>query len=137
MMHLVMHLQAPTGASAAAPLMYLVGNKSDLGHLRRVTQESHDAFIASRRMAGGFLVSARTGDGVMLAMYTAAAAVAGVALSAVDRAEAERVVAVVVRHGGADDSRRTADADSIEAEDAAAAAAQRERRNRRCACIIS
>lgn len=128
-------------AEAKPPLIYLVGNKCDLVHLRRVTPADHLAFMTSNGLAGGFFVSARTGDGVLLAMYSAAAAVTGVELSAVDRAEAEKVVTVIVARGDDADARRTADADKIEAEDAAAAAAQRDRRARPqdrggCGCAV-
>jgi Ras-related protein Rab-28 len=110
------------------PLAFLVGNKADLVHLRKVTPEAHDAFISSRRLDGGFFISARSGDNVLTAFYKAAAAHLGVELTQAELAATEKVLGVTVaasRDG--EEERRTAMADAIEQEDAAAEARKRGR----------
>jgi Ras-related protein Rab-28 len=115
---------AGAGAAAApaarAPAMYLVGNKVDLAHLRAVPAAAHDALVASARLEGGFFVSARSGEGVVTAFYTAAARVLGFVLTEHELALTQRVLGVVVSEGT--DEARTAWADAIEREDAAAQA---------------
>lgn len=106
----------------AAPAIYLVGNKVDLEQLRRVSDNMHDKFIAEHGLAGGFLVSARSGEGVLTAFYACAAAWLGVEPSAMEMELTKAVLTVrVAAAGGADDARLPG-ADEIEAADAAAMA---------------
>ena len=53
--------------------VFLVGNKKDLEHRREVTQEAHEDFIAKHALAGGFLVSAKSGESVLRSFTFAAA----------------------------------------------------------------
>jgi Ras-related protein Rab-28 len=116
----------PAGSSGdgarAAPAIYLVGNKVDLEQLRRVSDNMHDKFIAEHGLTGGFLVSARSGEGVLTAFYACAAAWLGVEPSAMEMELTKAVLTVrVAAAGGADDARLPG-ADEIEAADAAAMA---------------
>jgi Ras-related protein Rab-28 len=119
-------LREPEGAEDAsvgvgAPV-YLLGNKVDLGTAyRRVTETMHQAFIESNGLQGGFLVSARSGEGVLTAFYSAAAAFLGVSLTALELELTEKVLAVTVAAPGGSDDARLPGADKIEAEDRAAA----------------
>jgi GTPase SAR1 family protein len=107
---------------ARAPRMYLVGNKADLVHLRKVSPESHDGFISRHALGGGFFISARSGDNVLTAFYKAAAAHLGVELTQAELAATEKVLGVTVARADGDDEGRTAEADAIEREDAEAEA---------------
>lgn len=52
-------------------LVYLVANKIDLISLRQVSEKQQDAFIRQNDLAGGFYVSAKTGDNLVKAFYHA------------------------------------------------------------------
>jgi Ras-related protein Rab-28 len=118
---------AAAGGDARAPSIYLVGNKVDLQQLRRVTEKMHEKFIADNALAGGFLVSARSGENVLTAFYACAAAWLGVEPSAMELELTKAVLTVrVAAAGGADDARLPG-ADEIEAADAAAMAAAEKR----------
>jgi len=124
---------AAEDAPARAPAIYLVGNKVDLEQLRRVSEKTHEKFIADNALAGGFLVSARSGEGVLTAFYACAAAWLGVEPSAMELELTKAVLTVrVAAAGGADDARLPG-ADEIEAADAAAMAAAGKRR----CCAVS
>ena len=107
-------------AGSAAPV-YLLGNKVDLEHLRRVTDNMHDQFIRANGLRGGFLISARSGENVLTAFYAAAADHLGVTLSALELELTAKVLAVTVAARGGSDEARLPGADAIEAEDRAAA----------------
>ena len=131
---------APAGAAAGgeppprAPAIYLVGNKVDLEPLRRVSEKMHEKFVADHGLAGGFFVSARSGEGVLTAFYACAAAWLGVEPSAMEMELTRAVLTVrVAAAGGADDARLPG-ADEIEAADAAAMAAASARRG---CCAVS
>ena len=109
-------------APPAPPAIYLLGNKVDLEQFRCVTEKMHDAFVAAHGLAGGFLVSARSGEGVLSAFYACAAAWLGVEPSAMEMELTRAVLSVrVAARGGADEARLPG-ADAVEAEDAAAMA---------------
>jgi len=110
----------PTGPRAG-PAIYLVGNKVDLEHLRRVSERMHARFIADNDLVGGYLISARSGENVLTAFYTAAAAFLGLTLSALELELTEKVLTVTVAAKGGSDDARLPGADAIEAADKAAA----------------
>lgn len=105
------------GSPTPSPTLYLVGNKCDLAHLRRVSEADHDAFIAEHGLAGGFLVSARSGDRLLASFYAAAAAIANVPCSSAELESHARVVTASVASDSAEDAERTSIADQIERED--------------------
>lgn len=45
---------AAAGPASSAPVVFLLGNKVDLMHLRKVTEDQHNAFIRRNRLAGEF-----------------------------------------------------------------------------------
>jgi Ras-related protein Rab-28 len=101
------------------PLLFLLGNKVDLPHLRKVSPEQHDQFIRQKKLSGGFLVSARTGENVLTAFYAAVAKAKGMDLTSDELAFTEKVVAASVTAGDGDEGRREGWED-IEKEDRAA-----------------
>lgn len=107
------------GPTAKPPLVFLAGNKMDLEHLRRVTSLMHDRFLEEHRLAGGFYISAQSGENVLTVFCKAAAAVAGITLTAGELSMTRKVLSVSVA-AGAEDKGRTKIADDIEAEDAEA-----------------
>lgn len=112
-------LAASRGSEAAvAPHIYLVGNKVDLPHLRKVSADDHAAFIAVNKLQGGFFVSARTGEGVFTAFFTAAAARCGMTLSDTEIEFTRKVLTAPV--DATEDAARLPGADDIEREDMAA-----------------
>mmetsp|Transcript_8535 Transcript_8535/g.18364 ORF Transcript_8535/g.18364 Transcript_8535/m.18364 type:complete len:207 (-) Transcript_8535:139-759(-) len=88
------------------PLLALLGNKSDMGHLRAVRSEQHAAFADENAMRP-FLVSAKTGDNVSAAFFRIASELAGVAVSKPEVDVVTKVVRaeVVARPMGASDER--------------------------------
>lgn len=87
------------GERPRVPQMFLVGNKIDLQHLRRVPESDHDKFIAENELAGGFFVSARTGDQLTRTFYDAAGKSIGMSLSEYELSFFDRVVAAEVTVG--------------------------------------
>ncbi|KAF4745235.1 hypothetical protein FOZ62_013214, partial [Perkinsus olseni] len=78
-------VEGATGSLAAEagmnpPLLFLMGNKDDLGHMRMVSRDKHSGLCLDRKTSGDFLVSAKTGDEVSTAFYQVAAKLAGIAL---------------------------------------------------------
>jgi Ras-related protein Rab-28 len=120
---------AAAGQVEGRPSLFLVGNKADLIHLRQVTQETHDSFVDTNRLDGGFLVSASNGDRVTRSFYEAAGKASGNALSDHDLSFHDSVVGVTTaaaaRIGSASDKDATttaaqqAELDRIAAEDEA------------------
>ena len=99
-------------------MLYLLANKVDLPHLRKVTPDAHAKFIRDHALTGGFEVSARTGESVLTAFFTAAAKYTGVDLTPTEIAATEKVVAVsVAAPAGGEEEARRAGADDIERED--------------------
>ena len=113
--------EAAAPASASHAPTYLLGNKVDLEHLRRVTENMHDRFVREHGLRGGFLISARSGENVLTAFYSATADFLGVTLSALELELTARVLAVTVAAPGGSNEARLPGADAIEAEDRAAA----------------
>jgi Ras-related protein Rab-28 len=64
----------------AMPYLALVGNKTDLGHLRTVKPQRHKDFADASGMHS-FFVSAKSGDNVAAMFYRIAADLAGVTLT--------------------------------------------------------
>jgi len=62
------------------PYVALIGNKTDLGHMRAVRRETHDLFCDENDF-NSYLCSAKTGDQVHAAFYRIAADLAGVTLT--------------------------------------------------------
>lgn len=115
------------------PRVFLVGNKIDLMHLRKVTQERHERFIADNGLDGGFCISAQSGDAVSTAFYKVAAEQAGITLSAHELAFTEKVLSVsVVAAGAHDEGMDDEEAKRIEAEDMAAEEDKRKREGKGC-----
>ena len=100
--------------------VYLVGNKIDLESLRRVTENMHEKFIVDHGLSGGFLISARSGEAVLTAFYSAAATFLGITLSSLELELTDKVLAVTGAAKGGSDDARLPGADAIEAADKAA-----------------
>jgi len=80
------------------PLCVLVGNKTDLSHVRTVKMSKHESFALEHAM-GQFLVSAKTGDQVATAFFRIAADLAKVPLTRPDVQINSKVVkAEIVNH---------------------------------------
>lgn len=73
------------------PHMALVGNKSDLEHMRTVKLEKHQRFAQEHGMSSHF-VSAKTGDSVSLCFQKVAAEILGIKLTKPDVEQHHRVV---------------------------------------------
>jgi hypothetical protein len=99
----------------------LLGNKVDLEHLRRVSERMHDKFVLDHGLQGGFTISARSGENVLTAFYSATAEHLGIALSALELELTAKVLSVTVAASGGSNEARLPGADAIEAEDRAAA----------------
>lgn len=95
--------------------VYLLGNKADLEHLRQVDASKHDAFIAIKKLQGGAFVSAKSGQGVVTLLHKAAAAAAGIELTAADIAATERVLTAVV--SATDDGKKLPGTAALEMDD--------------------
>ena len=63
------------------PLVALVGNKSDLGHLQTVKLEKHKQFMEENGIEFNAFVSAKSGDSVFSSFFSIAAELSGVAVS--------------------------------------------------------
>lgn len=108
-------------------LVFLVGNKIDLINLRQISEKEHDRCIHENNLAGGFFVSAKTGDNLVKAFYRVAAEAVGVHLSPSELAFHDKVVkAHVVLSASGDDEGRTAFAEDMERQDAEAERRKRE-----------
>lgn len=118
------------GPQKAPPLIFLCGNKVDLEHLRKVREEDHERFVAEHGLAGGFFISARSGENVLASFYAAAARFLGKTVTASELESLRKVIGVAVVRG--DDEARTAEADRIEREDAEA---ERRKGAGGCCCV--
>eukprot|EP00949_MAST-11_sp_MAST-11-sp1_P005225 g5225.t1 len=120
-----LQLARKTPSNVASPKFFLVGNKIDMEHLRKIPEEKHDRFIEENGLEGGFFASAQSGDKVQLMFYEAAAKQLGVQLGAYEREMLAKPLAVSVVSssaslmGGQDgrDEHRLEGADQIEEED--------------------
>ena len=80
------------------PRVTLIGNKTDLNHLRTVKVEKHNQFADENEMFSCFM-SAKTGDNVSQCFYRVAADLAGVVLTKPELEVASKVVrAEIVNH---------------------------------------
>ena len=78
--------------------MLLVGNKTDLNHMRAVKAEKHAQFADENDMYS-FMLSAKTGDNVSSCFYRLAADLAGVVLTKPELEIASKIVrAEIVNH---------------------------------------
>jgi Ras-related protein Rab-28 len=89
---------AKTGVPVPFPLLALVGNKTDISHMRTVKMARHQAFTAEHGGIG-FLCSAKTGDQVNQAFFRIAADLAGVTLTRPDvQVQGKTITAHIVNH---------------------------------------
>lgn len=119
---------AKTGTAPPPPKFFVVGNKTDISHLRSVKMARHTG-LASSLGGTGYLCSAKTGDQVAQAFFRIAADVAGVAVSRPDvQVRAKAITAHVISHKAGDGG---------EAPSATEQAAEREAdgKGRRCAVM--
>eukprot|EP01029_Cantina_marsupialis_P014827 TRINITY_DN3246_c0_g1_i1.p1 TRINITY_DN3246_c0_g1~~TRINITY_DN3246_c0_g1_i1.p1 ORF type:complete len:248 (-),score=64.15 TRINITY_DN3246_c0_g1_i1:270-944(-) len=80
------------------PYLALIGNKTDMGHLRTVKLDKHNQFADENDMFP-FLVSAKTGDQVNAAFHRIAADLSGVVLTRPEIEVATKVVkAKIINH---------------------------------------
>ena len=103
--------------STKHPKVYLLANKCDLEHLRRVRREDHDKYV-QMQCEGGRHVSARTGQNLMIMLCEAVAKVCNISVSTQDLAHLRQ--ALVAHLDVSADEGRTSMADKIEAADRAA-----------------
>lgn len=125
-----------TGEKLKLPHTYIVGNKADLLSHRQVTDTAHTEFWRSRKLQGGFLTSAKSGENVAKTVYQTAAHSVGIDLTAYELSFHDRVLNKVnVGACGDEDGGRTAEADRIEAEDRAAELAKNKKPS--CSCVLA
>jgi Ras-related protein Rab-28 len=105
--------------STKNPKVYLLANKCDLEHLRRVSRKNHDQYI-QEECDDGRHVSARTGQNLMIVIYEAVAKVCKIDITKQDLAYLKKTL--VAHLDMSSDEGRTSMADKIEAEDRAAMA---------------
>lgn len=87
----------PEGSSSM-PYIALVGNKTDLNHLRAVKVEKHNQFAEENDMCSSFM-SAKTGDSVSSCFYRVAADLAGIVLTKPELEVASKIVkAEIINH---------------------------------------
>ncbi|XP_046545205.1 ras-related protein Rab-28-like [Haliotis rubra] len=79
------------GKESRLPHMALVGNKSDLEHMRTVKLDKHQKFAQEHGMSSHF-VSAKTGDTVNLCFQRVAAEILGIKLTKPEVEQQQRVV---------------------------------------------
>ena len=102
--------------------IYLVGNKIDILQARLIQPKQHEKFIESNNLAGGFYVSAKTGENLVRSFYEVAGDVCGIPLTPYELSQFDKVLKAHIVIPGGDDEERTPWADEIEAEDRAAEA---------------
>ena len=103
--------------STKNPKVYLLANKCDLEHLRRVKREDHDRYVQDQ-CEDGRHVSARTGQNLMVVLCEAVAKVCKISVTKQDLAHLKQTL--VAHLDVSADEGRTSMADQIEAEDRAA-----------------
>ena len=122
-----------TGRREKMPQRFLVGNKVDLIHLRKITDEAHRRFTTENQLNGGFTMSAQSGENVLRVFYEVAASIAGIELSAYELAFTDRVLTATV--AVEEDEGRTTYADQIELEDRQAEEAKRQKEGQ-ARCVL-
>jgi Ras-related protein Rab-28 len=97
--------RAKTGsAELAGPKAFVIGNKTDISHLRTVKMAKHLA-LATKLGGPGFLCSAKTGDQVGQAFFRIAADLAGVKLAKADvQVQGKTITAHIINHAKDDPS---------------------------------
>ena len=86
------------------PYVTLIGNKTDLNHMRAIKLDKHNQFVEENGMYSAFM-SAKTGDSVSSCFYRVAADLAGVVLTKPELEVAAKVVkAEIVNHPQEDPS---------------------------------
>ena len=89
------------------PRVTLIGNKTDLSHLRTVKVDKHNQFADENEMFSCFM-SAKTGDNVSQCFYRVAADLAGVVLTKPELEVATKVVrAEIINHPQNDEAQST------------------------------
>ena len=89
------------------PRVTLIGNKTDLNHLRTVKVDKHNQFADENEMFSCFM-SAKTGDNVSQCFYRVAADLAGVVLTKPELEVATKVVrAEIINHPQNDEAQST------------------------------
>lgn len=89
------------------PRVTLIGNKTDLNHLRTVKVDKHNQFADENEMFSCFM-SAKTGDNVSQCFYRVAADLAGVVLTKPELEVATKVVrAEIINHPQNDEAAST------------------------------
>ena len=83
---------------AGMPYVALIGNKTDLNHMRTVKPEKHSAFAEENDMYS-YTMSAKTGDQVNACFYRIAADLAGVVLTKPEVQVAQQCVRAEHVHG--------------------------------------
>ena len=78
------------------PMIFLCGNKIDLEHLRKISEEVHERFIRKNKLHDGFFTSAQSGDNVTPVFYDAAGKSLGIKLSAFELEFHKKVLSVTV-----------------------------------------
>merc|ERR1712087_980265 len=87
-----------TFAQGSMPYITLVGNKTDLNHMRAVKVEKHNQFAEENEMCSAFM-SAKSGDSVSSCFYRIAADLAGVVLTKPELEVASKIVkAEIINH---------------------------------------
>lgn len=92
---------AKSGAAVPTlPKVFVLGNKTDISHMRCVKMARHQELVG--KVGGsGFLCSAKTGDQVNQAFFRIAAELAGVKLSRPDiQVQGKTITAHVINHKG-------------------------------------
>jgi len=84
--------------ASCMPYVALVGNKTDLNHMRAVKVEKHNQFAEENEMCSSFM-SAKTGDSVSACFYRVAADLAGIVLTKPELEVASKIVkAEIINH---------------------------------------
>jgi len=103
------NLVARTFRGQTMPRITLVGNKTDLAHMRAVKVEKHNQFADENEMFSCFM-SAKTGDNVLQCFHRIAADLAGVVLTKPEIEVTSKVVrAEIVNHPQHDPDHPSAD----------------------------
>ncbi|XP_029446711.1 ras-related protein Rab-28 isoform X1 [Rhinatrema bivittatum] len=77
--------------SDAQPFVALVGNKTDLEHMRTVKADKHQRFCQENGLSSHF-VSAKTGDSVFLCFQRVAADILGIKLNKAEMEQSQHIV---------------------------------------------
>ncbi|XP_030047050.1 ras-related protein Rab-28 isoform X2 [Microcaecilia unicolor] len=77
--------------SDSQPFVALVGNKTDLEHMRTVKTDKHQRFCQENGL-GSYFVSAKTGDSVFLCFQRIAADILGIKLNKAEMEQSQHIV---------------------------------------------